>query len=123
MQERIKFIRKTHKLNQAEFGSRIGVSQPAVAGYESGIRVPIDAIILSICKEFDVNEDWLRTGSGEPFVEKSEDDELTEWVSRVLDGRSDDIKLRMLKLLKKLSDTEWEALDGILAKWHEMDEQ
>ena len=65
MNNRIKQIRKEAKLNQSEFGKILGVSQPAIAGYEAGTRIPIDAIIISICKEFNVNEEWLRTGSGD----------------------------------------------------------
>lgn len=66
MNERIKELRKHLKLNQTEFGKKIGVKQTTVAGYESGNRVPLDTVINSICKEFGVNEVWLRTGEGGP---------------------------------------------------------
>lgn len=70
MNERIKELRKALQLNQTEFGSRIGVKQTTVAGYENGTRVPLDAVISSICREFDVNEDWLRNGEGEMLIKK-----------------------------------------------------
>lgn len=64
MNERIRQLRKDLKLTQTEFGNRLGIKQTTVAGYETGGRVPIDAVISLICREFNVNENWLRTGEG-----------------------------------------------------------
>lgn len=66
MKNRIKQIRKDHKLTQVEFGERIGVKGNTVTNYETGLRNPTDAVVLAICREFNVNEEWLRTGNGEP---------------------------------------------------------
>ena len=68
MQNRIKALRKSQKLTQTEFGARIGIKGTTVTGYESGNRTPSDAMILSICREFNVSELWLRTGEGEMFM-------------------------------------------------------
>lgn len=67
MNERIKAIRKQKKLTQSEFGAIIGVKGNTITNYESGKRAPSDAVIFSICREFNVNERWLRTGEGEMF--------------------------------------------------------
>ena len=64
MKERIRELRKALGLNQTEFGKRIGIKQTTVAGYETGSKNPMDAVITSICREFKVNEVWLRTGEG-----------------------------------------------------------
>ena len=64
MNERIKLLRKALELNQTDFGARIGVKQGTVAAYESGARVPLDSVIVSICREFGVSESWLRSGEG-----------------------------------------------------------
>lgn len=64
LNERIRQLRKDLKLTQTEFGNRLGIKQTTVAGYETGGRVPIDAVISLICREFNVNENWLRTGEG-----------------------------------------------------------
>ena len=64
MKERIRELRKTLNLNQTEFGEKIGIKQGTVAGYETGNRVPLDTVINSICRVFNVNEVWLRTGEG-----------------------------------------------------------
>lgn len=67
MQCRIKAIRKYLKLTQTQFGERIGIKQNTIAAYESGIRIPSEAAIVSICREFNVNRHWLETGEGEMF--------------------------------------------------------
>ncbi len=64
MKNRIKQIRETYKLTQVKFGEKIGVKGNTITNYENGLRTPTDAVILSICREFNVNEDWLRTGEG-----------------------------------------------------------
>lgn len=83
MNNRIRMLRKSLGLNQTEFGKRIGVKQSSIAGYETGVRVPLDSVILSICREFDVNEEWLRTGNGEMFLPS--EDEVAEQVSHLLE--------------------------------------
>lgn len=72
MKDRMRQLRKELGLNQTEFGERIGVKQGSVAGYESGARTPIDAVVNSICREFNVNEEWLRNGTGDMFLEAEE---------------------------------------------------
>lgn len=67
MNERIKKLRKHLDLTQREFGSRIGIKGNTIANYELGRNEPIDAVISLICREYNVNETWLRTGTGEMF--------------------------------------------------------
>ena len=64
MNKRIKEVRKFYNLTQAEFGKKIGVAGNTITNYESGNREPSNAVITLICKEFNVNEIWLRTGEG-----------------------------------------------------------
>lgn len=70
MKNRIKQIRKEKGLTQVEFGEKIGVKGNTVTNYETGLRNPTDAVVLSICREFNVNEKWLRTGEGEMLLEE-----------------------------------------------------
>lgn len=74
MNERMKKLRKALDITQQEFADKIGIKRNSYANYETGRNVPIDAIIVSICREFNVNETWLRTGEGDMFVEISEED-------------------------------------------------
>ena len=89
MNNRIKQIRKTLKLTQQKFSSRIGVQRNTIAMYEMGKTVPSEAIILSICREFNVNENWLRTGEGEMFRSTSRHDVIAKFMEQLLLEESD----------------------------------
>lgn len=70
---RIKKIRKEADLTQTEFASRIGSVQNSVTRYENNQRNPSSTVIALICREFNVREEWLRTGKGEMFKPKPTD--------------------------------------------------
>ena len=72
MSERIKRIRKMLDLTQQEFADRIGIKRNTIANYESGRNEPVDSVISLICREYGVNEAWLRTGEGEMFTPNPE---------------------------------------------------
>lgn len=80
LNERIKKLRKILDLTQQDFADRLGTTRNNIAGYEIGRRAPSIAVISLICREFNVNETWLRTGKGDMFVLKEEDalDELVK---------------------------------------------
>ena len=65
MKNRIKEIRKDANLTQQEFANRLGIKRNTIATYESGRNTPIDAVISLICREFKINEEWLRFGKGD----------------------------------------------------------
>ena len=67
MNTRIRKIRKSLELTQQVFAQRIGLKQNSIALIESGKRNTSDQTIFAICREFNVNEEWLRTGNGEMF--------------------------------------------------------
>ena len=69
MNERIKQLRKALGYTQQEFADRIGVKRNTIAQYEIGRNEPIDSVVNLICKEYNVNPDWLRDGSGEMFID------------------------------------------------------
>ena len=103
MHDRIKAVRKELGLNQTDFGQKIGVKQGSVAAYESGSRSPLDSVIVSICREFNVSERWLRTGEGEMFLELSRADEIAAYVGRVLKDESAFYQQKLLLFLSRLS--------------------
>lgn len=110
MKERIKELRKHLGMNQTEFGDRIGVKQGTVAGYENGLRTPLDTVISSICREFNVNENWLRTGEGAMLRERSRNDELAAFFGDLLKSEPD-FRHRLISVLSRLSVDEWELLE------------
>lgn len=72
MNERIKKIRKAEGLTQQEFADRLKIKRGAVANYEVGRNVPIDAVVALICQTFNVRETWLRTGEGNMYDPKED---------------------------------------------------
>lgn len=125
MNERIKKLRKTLDLTQREFGARINVKPNTIATYEIGRNQPIDAVISLICREFNVNEEWLRTGKGEMFYSPSEDDELAEVYSAIATSNDEFIK-RIIRAYWKLDDTEKAAvkklIDGFASEMNQQQE-
>ncbi len=67
IKERLNRIRKHLHLTQQEFADKLGVKRNTVATYETGKSNPSDSAVALICKEFNVNEEWLRNGTGEMF--------------------------------------------------------
>lgn len=68
MKERMKKLRKTLGLTQQEFADRLGIGRGNIATYETRDGNPGNSVIALICREFNVNETWLRTGEGEMFL-------------------------------------------------------
>lgn len=102
MNRRLKDLRKSLSLNQEEFGGKIGVTNTAVSKWENGDREIPDSAILSICREFGVNEVWLRTGYGEMFRPRSAEAELAELIrSRLLDA-PDTFQAALVRMLLRL---------------------
>lgn len=116
MKDRIKKLRKELELNQTDFGEKIGVKQTTVAGYENGARQPIDAVINSICREFNVNEEWLRSGNGEMFKHLNRQQKIAKFSADLFKEEKDSFKSRLLIALSDLDESDWEALEKIAKK-------
>lgn len=69
MNERVKELRKILQINQETFSSKINISRSHYALIEGGTKNITDRVIFDICREFNVNEEWLRNGNGEMFIE------------------------------------------------------
>lgn len=115
-QNRIKEVRKAAGLTQTEFGERIGIKGNTITCYEKGIRDPSEAIILAICREFNVREQWLRTGEGEMFQPKTRKQEIADFMGKVLNSESDDLRSRLVEALAQLDESDWAMLAKIAKK-------
>lgn len=112
--ERIKLIRTHFKLSQSEFGERIGLSRGAVVNLEMNrLKNPGDQTLRYnlICREFGINEEWLRTGKGSMLSAKTEEEELAIWAGRHLKIDSDSFKRRFVLAMMNLSDDDWKVLE------------
>lgn len=112
---RIKFIRKKNNLNQSDFGKQVGVKGNTIGNYEVGLRKPSDAVILSISREFGINESWIRTGEGEMFAEMSQAEKAAGIVGRLLQSDNEFIH-KALTALGSLTEKEWEVIEKLVDK-------
>ncbi len=111
MNDRIKQLRKALDLTQQEFADRIGVKRNTIATYEIGRNTPLDAVVTSICKEFNVSETWLRTGEGEMFVQLPKNEALEQQIREFLKGGDNSFRERLISLLLRLPPEHWETLE------------
>ena len=70
MGERLKLLRKALNLKQADFGARIGLSQPTIGMYEKETRPITERVISQLVSEFHINEEYLRHGTGDMFIDQ-----------------------------------------------------
>lgn len=112
MNERLRRLRKNLDLTQQDFGAKISVKGNTVAQWESGRNEPSDAAILLICREFNVNEEWLRTGTGEMFIEETPDEEFMRMAKAVASGdtRADRMIRKTLMCFYEMDDLGKETL-------------
>lgn len=120
MHERIKQLRKELGLTQQEFANRLNIKRGAIANYEIGRNEPIDAVISLICREFNINEEWLRTGKGEmkmPIsgeerysiniakLQRTDDETIIRWVNAIAETKPEMLK-EIEAFMKKILDME-----------------
>lgn len=112
--ERIKKVRKSLDLTQQEFCHRIGLKRNSISLVESGKRNISNQAILAICREFNVSEEWLRTGNGDMFIQMSKDEEIAAFIGKALSTETETFKKRFISVLSRLSDSDWEALERFI---------
>lgn len=65
--ERIREVRKELKLTLEKFGDKLGVGKGAISAIENETRNLTEQMAKSICREYNVNYDWLMYEEGEMF--------------------------------------------------------
>lgn len=116
MNERFKEVRKTLGLTQSEFGKSLGISNTAISKIEKGENNVSESNIISICREFGVNEEWLRTGVGgenNMFIKLSAYDKAYNRFGYVMENASASKKAALtmlLELVYRTSDEEWDLI-------------
>ena len=116
MKNRILKIRKNSKLNQEDFGLRLNLTKNYISLIETGNRIPSDRTISDICREFNVNEDWLKNGTGDMYKEKDgsfsellveledSDDDFIKSLITVYMGLDEDSKSALRKIAKGMAE-------------------
>lgn len=107
MNDRIKQVRTNAKLTQTEFADKLGLTKNYISLVENGNREPSERTVNDICRIFNVNPVWLRTGAGEPFVPLSRSDELAAIFETVEVG--EDEKSRLIRAMARMPDEAFPA--------------
>ena len=113
MNERIKELRKVLNLTQQQFADRIGIKRNTIANYEIGRNDPVETVLVMICREFNVNREWLLNGIGEMFAPES-NDELEALAKKY--GYSAAVQVLIEKLMN-LSPEQQEAVTVFLIEF------
>lgn len=117
MNNRIKEIRKCLGITQTEFGNKISLKPNTISDLEKDKRTVTDRTISDICREFNVNEVWLRSGEGEMFVQLSRDEELSRYLGELLKDEDENFKKRLIAALVKVpsDDPFWDTLNDVIS--------
>lgn len=113
---RIDSVVRSLEMKKVQFAERLKIDQSYVTQLTNGKRNPSDRLISDICREFNVSEDWLRTGNGQMFRTISRSQELTEFVGKILKGDDDNFKCRFVAVLAQLDESEWELIEKMVKK-------
>lgn len=114
--ERIKEIRKYLDLTMEKFGERLGVGKTAISKLENNERNLTDQMAVSICREFDVNETWLRTGEGEMFIQRTRNQQITDFLGDLIKEEDGTFKKRLIEAMSKLDKKDWEDIERLVDK-------
>lgn len=109
MNERIKQLRKELGLTLEKFGERLGVSKVAISLIENGKNALTDQMFKSICREFNVREEWLRTGELPMFVQMNRDERVADIVKKAL-ASDDEFVINTFTALGQLTPAEWDLV-------------
>lgn len=113
MNERISYIIKSLGIKRIDFASSLNVSSGFVSQLCSGASAPSDRTIADICRIFNVNEVWLRTGIGEPFIQLSREDEIASILGSAIAGGSGS-RDRLVRALARLPDDAFPTIEAAI---------
>ena len=114
--ERVKELRKQINLTQQAFADRLNLKRNTVGSYEVNVVEPSDRTISDICREFNVNETWLRTGEGEMFNQITRSEKITAFLGDITKNDGDDFKRRFVEMLAELEPEDWKLLERMAKK-------
>ena len=120
--ERVKAVRDEKHMTMEEFGKHLGVTKVAISNIEKDKRGLTEQMLKSICREFNVNEDWLRTGAGGPdnmFI--PEDMRYLNTVGK-LGNEQNEFKKFCINMLMDLPDKYWDYIYEEFKKFEKKEE-
>lgn len=116
MNNRIVQLRKSREWTQDKFAEEMGISKNYVSLIENGKKFPSDRLISDICQKFNVNEEWLRYGNGEPTIKRTKNQELITFAKDTMELSDEKFKKRFVEALTRLDENDWKHLEEIATK-------
>ena len=113
--ERVKELRKSINYTLDKFGGKLGVQKSAISKIEKGENNLTDQMLLSICREFNVSEEWLRTGNGNMFADVPVEDDYFKAATQISKS-SDKFAMQAIIEYWKLDDTSKKVLRDYIYK-------
>ncbi len=107
MNKRVKELRKSLGLTMEKFGKRLGVTKVAISNIEKGNRNITEQMFKSICREFNVNEEWLRTGKGDMHIGLNNDDALIQWANSIFKEQTSSFRKSFVAAMSAWTDDDW----------------
>ena len=110
--QRVKELRKKLDLTLEKFGKPLGVGKTAISKIENGENGLTDQMIISICREYNASEEWLRIGEGEMFLPLTRNQVITDFAADLI-KEDNSFKARLIEALARLSEEDWGVLERI----------
>lgn len=114
--ERVRALRKELGLTLQAFGDRLGVTRATVSRIENGVNNLSDQMVVSICREYGVSEEWLRDGEGEMFVPVTRNEKIARFAGELMKDETPDFRRQLVEILADLNDEQWDALADFAEK-------
>ncbi|GLC88652.1 helix-turn-helix domain-containing protein [Lysinibacillus piscis] len=111
--DRVRMIRNHLNMTQTDFGEKVAITQNHLSGVEVGRREVSERLLKLICNEFNVNEEWLRTGEGEMFLKLSDEHEIGKLLATIT-KRDDEMLQNAMKNLTELSMDDLKIVNRIV---------
>ena len=114
---RIMYVIENKSVKKIRFAEALNVSPAFVTEMCAGRKFPSDRTIADICRVYKVNEDWLRDGKGEPFMQLSREETIEAYVGSITGGHITDIEDSIIKFMAETPVEEWETLASELRRF------
>ena len=109
--ERIKELRKALNLTLEKFGKKLGVGKSAINKIEKDENSLTEQMFKSVCREFNVNPEWPRNGTGDMFLESKQDDMIAGWVGRVLRDEPESFRKNVIAVMSTWANEDWNWIE------------
>ena len=114
MNKRIRELRETLKKSQDEFAKELELSRNYISLVENGQRNLSSQSIKLLCSIHNVNEEWLRNGTGEMFQPITKNDEISRLLGNVSKMDDSNFRRRLINALAMLDDDGWTHLEELI---------